>query len=45
MLPTNARRSAHVWLAYKAKGQIGCKKSQIKAKETEIKPEKRQTFT
>ena len=39
MLPAKARSCAHVWLADNAKGQIGCKKSQIKAKQTEIKPE------
>ena len=45
MLPTKARICAHIRLVDNAKGQISCKKSQIKAKQTEIKPEKGQTFT
>ena len=45
MLPTKARSCAHIWLVDNAKGQIGCKKSKIKAKQTEIKPKKGQTST
>ena len=43
MLATKARSCAYVWLVYNAKGQISCKKSQIKAKQPEIKREKEQT--
>ena len=42
MLPTKARICAHIRLVDNAKGQISCK-SQIKAKQTEIKTEKEQT--
>ena len=45
MLDAKSRSCTHAWLADNAKGQISCKKSQIKAKQTEIKPEKGQTFT
>ena len=45
MLPAKARSCSHAWLANNAKDEISSKKSQIKAKHTEIVPEKGQTIT
>ena len=42
MLAAKAHRCTHAWLADNTKDK---KKSQIKAKQTEIKTEKGQTFT
>ena len=45
MLAVKARSYTNAWLANNAKSQISCKKSKVKAKQTEINPEKGQTFT